>query len=92
MLSSLLVTAIAVGIHAWLVAPLPRVPLPRPAKGAPTVAINDNRAPAGARSAGVLTLALDVIESAWKPGGEKIPKFLCTRSQKQERRRRCLGH
>ncbi len=74
MLLSLFVTAIAVGIHAQLVAPLPRVPLPRPANGAPTVAINDNRTPAGSRSAGVLTLALDVIESGWKPEGNEDPE------------------
>ena len=73
-LSSMLLTTIALGVHAQLVAPLPRIPLPRPVAGAPTVAINDNRTPAGTRDGSVLTLSLDVIESGWKPEGEEDPE------------------
>jgi len=73
-LSSMLLTTIALGVHAQLVAPLPRIPLPRPAPGAPTVAINDNRTPAGTRTGNVLTLSLDIVETAWKPEGEVDPE------------------
>ena len=74
LLISALVAGLTVGIHAQLVAPLPRVPLPKPAASAVRAAINDNRAPAGTRSSGVLTLSIDVIESAWRPEGDSDPE------------------
>lgn len=74
LLVSALVAGLTVGIHAQLLAPLPRVPLPRPAAGAARVALNDNRTPAGARAGAVLTLAIDVIQSAWRPEGDTDPE------------------
>ncbi|MBA2292917.1 MAG: multicopper oxidase domain-containing protein [Gemmatimonadales bacterium] len=53
--------------------PLPRLPLPRPAAGAPLATINQNRAPAGSFANGTLTLALDVVETAWRAEGPNDP-------------------
>ncbi|HUF66357.1 MAG TPA: multicopper oxidase domain-containing protein [Gemmatimonadaceae bacterium] len=55
------------------VQPLPRLPLPRPVAGAPMATINDNRAPAGRFENGTLTLALDIVEAAWRPEGQNDP-------------------
>ena len=52
-----------------LVAPPPRVPLPRPVANAPMAAINQNVVSAGRLSNGTLTVALDVVEAAWQPEG-----------------------
>ena len=51
-------------------APLPRLPLPRPFPGAQSVAANDNHVAGGTLANGVLTLRLDVVDGAWKPEGE----------------------
>jgi len=56
-----------------VIAPPPRVPLPRPAANAPMVAINQNRVPAGKLSRGTLTVALEVVEAAWQPEGADDP-------------------
>ena len=56
-----------------VVAPPPRVPLPRPVANAPMAAINQNRVPAGRLSRGTLTIALDVVEAAWQPEGSSDP-------------------
>src|SRR5687767_7286861 len=56
-----------------VVAPPPRVPLPRPVVSAPMAAINQNRVPAGHLSGATLTLALDVVEAAWQPEGANDP-------------------
>jgi FtsP/CotA-like multicopper oxidase with cupredoxin domain len=56
-----------------VVAPPPRLPLPRPVANAPMVAINQNRLPAGRLAKGVLSLALDVVEAAWRPESEEEP-------------------
>ena len=52
-----------------LVAPPPRVPLPRPSANAPMAAINQNVVSAGRLSNGTLVVALDVVEAAWQPEG-----------------------
>ena len=56
-----------------VVAPPPRVPLPRPVANAPMAAINQNRVPAGRLVKGVLTVELDVVEAAWQPEGDDDP-------------------
>ena len=52
-----------------VIAPPPRVPLPRPVANAPMAAINQNVVSAGRLSKGTLTVALDVVEAAWQPEG-----------------------
>ncbi len=58
---------------AIIARPLPRLPLPRPAAGAPLAAANQNRTPAGKYANGTLTLSLDVVESAWRAEGPGDP-------------------
>jgi len=60
--------------QAPLVPPLPRVPLPRPAANAIRASVHSNHVPAGTRAGGTLTIALDVVESAWKPEGDDDPE------------------
>jgi FtsP/CotA-like multicopper oxidase with cupredoxin domain len=52
-----------------VVAPPPRLPLPRPATNAAMATINDNRVPAGERRGDTLDLRLEVVEAAWRPEG-----------------------
>lgn len=56
-----------------IVKPLPRLPLPRPVANAPMVDINQNRVPAGRLDKGTLTLALDIVEAAWRAEGPEDP-------------------
>ena len=56
-----------------VVAPPPRVPLPRPVANAPMAAINQNVSSAGRLSKGVLTATLDIVEAAWQPEGPRDP-------------------
>lgn len=56
-----------------VVAPAPRIPLPRPVANAPLARVNDNRRPAGTLSGGTLTLSLDVVDAAYQPEGEHDP-------------------
>ena len=56
-----------------VIAPPPRVPLPRPVANAPMAAINQNVVPAGRLTKGTLTVALDVVEAAWQPEGAADP-------------------
>lgn len=56
-----------------VVPPPPRLPLPRPAANAPMAAVNQNLVPAGRLSRGTLTLALDVVEAAYRPEGADDP-------------------
>src|SRR3954466_1501659 len=56
-----------------VVAPPPRLPLPRPAANARLATPNQNRVAAGRLSKGVLTLALDVVEAAYQPEGADDP-------------------
>jgi manganese oxidase len=60
-------------VHDALVAPLPRRPLPRPVANAPLVVINQNRLPAGRTADRTLTLALDIVEAAWRAEGARDP-------------------
>jgi FtsP/CotA-like multicopper oxidase with cupredoxin domain len=60
--------------QAPLVAPLPRLPLPRPATNAIRASVHSNHVPAGTRAGATLTIALDVVESAWKPEGDDDPE------------------
>jgi FtsP/CotA-like multicopper oxidase with cupredoxin domain len=53
--------------------PVPRSMVPAALPGAVSVAINDNRTAAGALRNGTLTVAFDVIESAWRPEGDDDP-------------------
>ncbi len=52
---------------------LPRLPLPRPAAGAPLATVNQNRVPAGVLDKGTLKLSLDVVEAAWRAEGPGDP-------------------
>jgi len=60
--------------QAPLVPPLPRLPLPRPAAHATRASTHSNHVPAGTRDGGTLTIALDIVESAWKPEGDDDPE------------------
>ncbi|MGQ0642144.1 MAG: multicopper oxidase domain-containing protein [Gemmatimonadaceae bacterium] len=74
MLTPIVTASLVAGIHAQLVAPLPRRPLPRPSPAAAKVAVNDNRIAAGTQTGKVLHLALDVVEGAWHPEGPSDPE------------------
>ena len=56
-----------------VVKPPPRLPLPRPVANAPLADVNQNRTPAGQLSKKTLTVALDVVEAAWRPEGPSDP-------------------
>jgi len=56
-----------------VVPPPPRLPLPRPAANAPVAEVNQNRVPGGRLAKGTLTLALDVVEAAYRPEGIDDP-------------------
>ena len=53
--------------------PPPRLALPRPVANAAVAQVNDNRQPAGTLSNGRLTLALDIVESAFQAEGDHDP-------------------
>src|SRR5689334_10355615 len=57
-----------------LIAPLPRVPLPRPAANVASASANQNLQPAGLLNGKVLTLALDVVSAKWRPESENEPE------------------
>ena len=67
-------SAALIAAQAPLVTPPPRLPLPRPSPSAVRAAVHSNHVSAGTRDAGSLTIALDVVESAWKPEGESDPE------------------
>jgi FtsP/CotA-like multicopper oxidase with cupredoxin domain len=52
-----------------VMAPPPRLPLPRPAASALVAEVNQNRLAAGRLAKGTLTVALDVVEAAYQPEG-----------------------
>jgi FtsP/CotA-like multicopper oxidase with cupredoxin domain len=56
-----------------VVAPPPRIPLPRPAANAPVAVSNDNRSPAGRLEGNTLRLALEVVEAAYQFEGPHDP-------------------
>lgn len=75
-MTSLLLAALVLGSTQFQesVVPTPaRMPLPHPATGAQLAQVNDNRHPAGTRSAGTLTLALDIVEAGYQPEGDHDP-------------------
>ncbi len=74
MLASGLLTGVILAIQAPLITPLPRVPLPKVSPGAVRAIANTNHRPAGMRSAGVLTLAIDIVTSAMHPEGDTDPE------------------
>lgn len=74
MLVAPLVAAVVAMTQAPLVTPLPRVPLPKATANAVRANVHSNRVAAGTRSGTVLTLALDVVESAWRPEGDDDPE------------------
>ena len=74
MLPSLLLGMVFGVAQAPLVPPPPRLPLPRPAANAIRASTHSNHVPAGTRADGALTIALDVVESAWKPEGDDDPE------------------
>lgn len=74
LLSATMIAGLAAGFYAQLVAPRPRLPLPQPKAGVVRAAINDNRTPGGTLQGGVLSLALDIVESAWRPEGDDDPE------------------
>ena len=60
-------------VQESVVAPPPRLPLPRPAANAPVALVNDNRQPAGIRTGHTLSLALDIVEAAFQAEGPQDP-------------------
>src|SRR3982751_666302 len=56
-----------------VVAPPPRLPLPRPVANAPIAEANQNRVPAGRLAKNTLTLSLDVVEAGYRPEGSDDP-------------------
>ena len=56
-----------------VVPPRPRVPLPRPVANATIAQVNNNRQPAGRLVGKTLTLALEIVESAYQPEGDHDP-------------------
>ena len=65
---------LGVVLQAQLTAPLPRLPLPRPAANAIEAVANTNHTPAGTQRGGVLTLSVDVVTARWKPAGDADPE------------------
>jgi FtsP/CotA-like multicopper oxidase with cupredoxin domain len=74
MLMSTLVAALVVATQAPLVTPLARLPLPRPSATAVRASVHSNHVSSGTRAGNVLTMALDIVESAWKPEGDDDPE------------------
>lgn len=69
-----IVALLTVALQTQLVAPLPRVPLPRPDPTAAVATAHDNRTAAGRLRAQVLTLDLDVVKSRWRAEGPEDPE------------------
>ena len=61
-------------LHAQLLTPPPRLALPRPAPTAVRAVVHQNRTPAGRVARNVLTLGIDIVESAWRPEGPTEPE------------------
>lgn len=61
-------------LHAQLVAPVPRAPLPRPDAAVARATVHQNRVPAGRLTGNTQRIAIDVIESAWRPEGVDDPE------------------
>jgi hypothetical protein len=69
-----LLASLNIGVQPQLVAALPRVPLPRPSPTAVRATVHGNRLASGALRGRTLTLALDVVESAWHPESTDEPE------------------
>lgn len=65
---------LGVVLQAQLVAAPSRIPLPQPTTGVARAAVHENRVPAGRVAGRTLRLALDVVESAWRPEGVEDPE------------------
>lgn len=65
---------IGIALQAQLIATLPRTPLPKPAPGVAHAGVHQNTAPAGRLVGTTLTLAVDIIESGWRPEGTDDPE------------------
>ena len=74
MLPSILLGMVFGAAQVPLVPPPPRLPLPRPAANAIRASVHSNHVPAGTRTGATLTIALDIVESAWKPEGDDDPE------------------
>lgn len=61
-------------LHAQLVQPPPRPIIPQPAPGVVRAAVHQNRVAAGRVLRNTLTLAIDIVESAWRPEGSQEPE------------------
>jgi FtsP/CotA-like multicopper oxidase with cupredoxin domain len=69
-----LLASLTFGVQPQLVAALPRVPLPQPSPTAVRATVHGNRLASGALRGRTLTLALDVVESAWHPESTDEPE------------------
>ena len=65
---------IGIALQAQLIATLPRTPLPKPAPGVAHAGVHQNTAAAGRLVGTTLTLAVDIVESGWKPEGADDPE------------------
>lgn len=74
MFCATLLASITLGLPAQVVAALPRLPLPKPSATAVPATVHDNTVPGGTRAGGVVTLRLEVVESAWRPEGDAEPE------------------
>jgi FtsP/CotA-like multicopper oxidase with cupredoxin domain len=73
-LSSLAIATLVAATQAPLVRPPGRIPLPRPAANAARATSHANHTAGGTLDGNVLTIALDVVESGWKPEGDDDPE------------------
>ena len=69
-----LTALLGVVLNLQVIAPLPRVPLPKPAPSVVKAVVHQNRIASGQLSGRTLRLAIDVTESAWKPEGNEDPE------------------
>ena len=65
---------LSVVLHAQLVSAPSRIPLPKPTASVARATVHQNRVPAGRLTARTLRLAIDVVESAWRPEGSDDPE------------------
>ena len=74
MLFPTVLAAVLATAQSPLVTPPHRVPLPRPAANAVRATVHSNHVASGTGAGSTLTIALDIVESAWKPEGEDDPE------------------
>ncbi len=73
-MSGAVTALLSVVLNAQLSATLPRVPLPKAAPSVARAITHQNRTAAGTLSGNTLRVAIDVLESAWKPEGNNDPE------------------